>query len=258
MEEIIKDFRFIIVVSHRRSGTHWVIDSIFNNFRDVKHGYLNLHRLLPFHKDHLSVDEFRKHLRNEKVRILKTHSDGDFSIFRQFPHVYDFFKKEILSASKIIYINRDGRDILNSLFYYLRSMGINYPTFSEFLRSKNNFDNVSLNLNRVEFLKNHHESWDKAENKLELDYSDLARDYSDVIRRISSFLGMEHKNTIKNIELTKYNKICLGLRRLFPALFKTTAVLPREGKNCGWIKNFSDKDLDFYEYVMNKEERAAG
>ena len=224
-----------------------------NNFKDVTHGYLNLHRLLPFHNDHLNVDEFRKRLQNKKVRILKTHSDGDFSIFRQFPHVYDFFMKEIFSASKIIYVKRDGRDTLNSLFYYLRSMGINYPTFSEFLRSKNNFDNIFPDLNRVEFLKSNHESWAKVEEKLSLNYSDLARDYSDVIRRISSFLGIEHIKPIKNVELTKYNKIDLGLRRIFPVLFKTTAVLPREGRIGGWVKNFSNDDLNFYESVMNKE-----
>ncbi len=189
---------------------------------------------------------------NKKVRILKTHADGEFTLFKKFPEVYDFFSDEILPVSKIIYVKRDGRDILNSLFYYMRSMGITYPSFSEFLRSKNNFDEIFPDLNRVEFLKRFNESWEKVDNKLSLDFSELESDIFDVINRISGFLGIPNKKPVKKIELTKYGKISLGIRRIFPVMFKTTAVLPRKGKTGDWVENFSKEDLEFYKSVMGK------
>ena len=245
--------RFLIVASHRRSGTHWVIDSVLNNFEDVEYVYLTLERLLPYHNKHLSISKFRKHLNNKKIKIIKTHAGGDFAIFKKFPDIYDFIKNEVIPYSKIIHVTRDGKDILNSLFYYLKVIGITYPTFSEFIKSKNNFDNIYSEKNRVEFLKMHLDSWGKVENKLDLDYSELAVNYSGAISRISGFLSMDSKRPIKKVDLKKYNKLSRGFRRIFPALFTSTAVLPREGKVGGWTKNFTDFDLDFYNSIMKSE-----
>ena len=243
-------FKFIIVASHRRSGTHWVIDSIFNNFKDVSHGYLNLNRLLPDHDHRLKTEVFRKCSKKKKIVILKTHADGDFEVFRKFPRIDDFVVKESIPSSKIINVTRDDRDILNSLFYYLKAMDINYHSFSEFLRSSNNFDNMYPEMNRVEYLKYHQDSWKKRGNKIDLDYADLAGDYSGAIKKISDYIGLEHIEPVTEVELKKYNKLERALRRIFPPFFKTTAVLPRDGKVGGWKSNFSDDDLEFYHSIM--------
>jgi len=253
--ETIKIFKFVIIATHRRSGTHLAIDTIFNNFNDVAHGYLNLDLLLPSHKCHLNLSKFKRKLRGNKVRILKTHSDGEFAIFRNYPPIHDYIMKEILPYSRIIHIKRDGRDTLVSLSGFLKVTGIEYPTFSDFLKSKNNFDDIYNNLNRVEFLKTHLNSWRDFENKLSISFDELSEDYSDVIMRISAYLGLKHVDPIKKIEVRKYNIVERGVRHFFPYFFKTTAILPGEGKTGRWENAFSDEDLDFYNSVMNKKNR---
>ncbi|MCK4889517.1 MAG: sulfotransferase domain-containing protein [Candidatus Aminicenantes bacterium] len=245
-----ENFRYLIVASHRRSGTHLVIDSIFNNFSSVAHGYINLDRLLPESSQKLSVERFQKKIKSKKIRILKTHSFGDFSHFDKCKVASDFLKEEIIPFSKVIYVSRDGRDVLNSLYYYMIAKGVNYSSFSKFLRSRNSSDQVYTDLSKVEFLREHKKSWIGVENTISVSYEDMCTDFIKTMSRIENFLGLEIVKAPEKITLKKYSKISRGVRRLFPSFFNSTAILPRSGGSGGWEKNFSDEDFEYYSSVI--------
>ncbi len=245
----MSDYKYIIIASHRRSGTHFLIDSLFNNFVDIKNGYVNLDRLLTTHNENLSISQFKKIISNRKKTILKTHTFGDFSTFTD-KIISCFIKEEILPFAKIIYIHRDGKDVLNSLYYYLQSKGGKYKFFSEFIHSKNKFDNYKTYLNRIEFLREHKNSWEKRD-VFRIEYEYLKNDYNNNLEKIAKYLNLNLNQKIIKIGIKKYNILQRGIRRIFPSMFISTAVLPRKGIIDDWKNNFSEKDLKYYNSIMN-------
>ncbi|MEN8154846.1 MAG: sulfotransferase domain-containing protein [Acidobacteriota bacterium] len=240
-------FKYIIVASHRRSGTHWLIDSIFNNLKGVNHGYINLDRLLTGSPENINVEDFKKKIITKKKTILKTHTPGNFEIFEPFVQQAKFIKEEIIPQSKIIYIYRDGRDVMTSLYYYmLRSKKIGEISFNEFLETFNNFDEFYLIRNRIEFYKYHIDSWMLKKNIYTLNYESLHLSYLDSLKSISEYLGLPLKNKIDSIKLSKYNRIQRAIRRFIPGIFKTTAVLPRVGKTGDWRNSFDNNSKEIY------------
>lgn len=226
------------------------IDSIFNNFPMVAHGYVSLDRLLPGDSHNLSIDDFRKLVAGRKKCILKTHTPGDFSFFKESSTLYTFLKGEIFPYAKTIYVKRDGRDILNSLYFYMQAKGVNYSSFSGFLRSKDASDTVHMDLSRVEFLKMHQESWNKIDHKLNVSYEDMNSEFVYTMDRIANFLGLKMKASPEKIQLKEYPKLFRGIRRIFPSFFNSTAIIPGKGVSGGWEESFTETDLDYYNSVM--------
>jgi len=60
----------VLVVSHRRSGTHWTIDAIRDNCASVGESYLNLDRLLPWHESPISISEFKSLVAAQRGAVL--------------------------------------------------------------------------------------------------------------------------------------------------------------------------------------------
>lgn len=239
--------KYIIIASHRRSGTHWLIDSIFNNIEGVNHGYFNLDNLRPGNPESIYIEEFRKMIRNKDQLILKTHTPGNFEIFESYNDRISFIKEEILPKSKIIYIYRDGRDVMTSLYFYmLKSKKIGKISFNNFLETFNDFDEIFLSQNRIEFYKNHLEGWVFKENIHTINYESLHFSYIDSLKNLSDYLGLPLKKKIGNIKLLEYNRIQRAIRRLIPGVFKTTAILPRAGKVGDWKNHFENKSKKIY------------
>lgn len=243
------DYKYILVASHRRSGTHFLIDTLYNNFGEIKNNYINLDRIQPGHDKQLTIDQFKNLISNKKKIILKTHSFGNFSTFKN-NDLNRFIKNEILPFAKIIHISRDGKDILNSLFFFSQKTGNRYKNFSEFLASMNQFDDFRTDLNRVEFLKEHKKSWKTVGNICKIEYESLKNDYEMELDKISKYLNLKRNKKTIWIEIKKYNTIQRGLRRIFPSLFMSTSVLPWKGVIGDWKNNFSEKDLKYYNSIM--------
>jgi hypothetical protein len=240
--------RYVIVASHMRSGTHWLIDSIFNNINAIDHGYLNLDRLLWSHPNRISIDQFRQQVKNSRGGIiLKTHSLGTYEALERFRAEYDFVKQEILPRSKILYIVRDGRDVMVSLYHYVMKNSPPGPKgFVDFLRSLNTFDAVRENETRIQFYVSHVRSWLGVTSRLIVKYEDLHSQYDQCLAEIAHYLGMDAKPEIRKVRLRKYNMIQRGIRRMLPRLFSTTAVLPRRGGVGEWRLAFDDKAKVFF------------
>jgi hypothetical protein len=108
----------IIIFSHRRSGTHLIIDTLINNF-NLSKNYLNLDLLNKRRQDNISINSFKERI--SKRQIFKSHSHGNLKSFFDNNLFYDQRLRDILNKSKKIYVYRDGRDVLVSLYFYMQT-----------------------------------------------------------------------------------------------------------------------------------------
>jgi len=235
--------KYVIVASHRRSGTHWLIDSIFNNIKGIDHGYLNLDRLLPSHPECLSIDHFWGRVnRGRGSIILKTHTLGTYETFENFPTQFQLLRQEILPRSQTVYVVRDGRDVMVSLYHYLMKNSRPQPRgFVNFLYSMNSFDHIRESETRSQFYASHVRSWLEMRSKIIVKYEELHTSYDGAVSRIAEWVGADLRGGIKKIEIKKYNRLQRGVRRLLPKLFSSTAVLPRKGIVGEWREVFDQE-----------------
>jgi hypothetical protein len=106
----------ILVVSHERSGTHFLINTIAKNF-----GYDN-YQIETTARDALnaSKEEVEQYKSQVRAMITKNFQSNTKRIFKSH-HQYDFFREyisEVFRHFHIFYIVRDVRDVLTSCFFY--------------------------------------------------------------------------------------------------------------------------------------------
>jgi len=214
----------IIVASHRRSGTHWTIDSLRHNCPDIDKDCVNMDRLLSVHRDTITADHFFSC--TGKNTLVKTHSPSTLLPFQK-----DNKLKEIerpFYSSRKVYVVRDGRDVMVSLYYYLQYMGIEFNSFSDFLRTNNEFD--GYHMNRVFYWVLHVNSWLDVADVI-VRYEDLHNDYENTVKSTIDVLGLRVNPKVVPVMLNSV---------------RSSAVFPRQGMVGGWKKLFSSNDLEFF------------
>jgi hypothetical protein len=196
----------IFVISHRRSGTHIVIDTIRNNFADYSGPFLNVDQVERRHKDRITLDQFMSQL-SGPPKVIKSHMHRDIvAFFENNPRVTEF-TENILKSSKIIYVYRDVRDVLTSLYFYIQSFRKDFAdiNISEFIRMDNDFDGyVDQNkkkLSRIEYWYFHVAGWYNYNEKniLYISFEQLITDYDATVRLIGHFLNINQPDKIKNV-----------------------------------------------------------
>ena len=197
--------RHVCVVSHRRSGTHLLIDSLINNFLGFEPAYVNLDHLTERQGRKLSPAELRSQL--ERPCILKTHSHADLeSFFDQECQVLDVIKAA-LGESSILYIHRDGRDVMVSLFFYMRNFdaAAQEMDFTTFLKGNNTFDtdSCSSEMSRIDYWKYHVEGWMNRPEIHALSYEALLQEYDKTIAALAPIVGRPHRTPIVDIKRSR-------------------------------------------------------
>jgi len=238
----MKNKRLILVISHRRSGTHWVIDSLRNNLPAVSYQFYNLDQISRSHEIKIAKTRGR-------YVLLKTHMSPHLTPFK--PEEREFVR-EWLENSKAIYVYRDGRDVLVSLYHYMRGFRDDLPEFSKFIRMPNDFDPYYRSVNRVEYWKEHVEGWlDRSDLDIAtVSYEQLHTDYVSTIRKLSEFLGLTIKPSgVDRIKFTKYGLFRRLLKRIVPLAAKSSAIAPRKGVIGDWKNYFSQSDLDLFNKI---------
>lgn len=210
--------KFIIVVTHPRSGTHFLINSLCMNFDGlefplIRNGYATLEALFYDHDDEYTNEWERCVFEdNGRIKIFKSHSmpSDILSALRK----NDFLKEKekkiirtIYENSKIINVCRDGRDALVSFYYFAKKAGGSLPkglearirnlSFSDFIRMPNKYYSpvrgyeVRKDKNRVAFWRSHVNEWLNEKGVLTIRYEDLHRKHEETIGRVASFAGLE-------------------------------------------------------------------
>jgi hypothetical protein len=216
----------ILVVSHERSGTHFLINSIGVNF-----GYsVHCHNVTT-----------RDYLTDRRAGIYKSH------------HQYEFYKndwEQVLNKFHVVYIIRDGRDVLNSSWHYQRGSGApafpNISNFGTWMRedpTKYRFDSdysIITSHNMAERWKTHVEGWDKAEGVLRVRYESLLHNFDETLSEIEEHTGLKRIDT-KQPKLTEY-----------------VSVSPRKGVSGDWENYFSHKDIDYFDNICKDTMKRLG
>jgi hypothetical protein len=241
--KIISPDLIFYVISHERSGTHFVINTILKN-AFIKQ---RIHHIGEWFGPYDKFDDRFVHIHNSnykwkelhrKASIIKSHCDRDL-----FEAVY---KKE-----KVIYVLRDPRDTLTSWFHYLNRDEYyrNNPavsdhrckSFSEFLtRPISPFLRYSYSLhgnfsNVAERWASHVSGWLAMSDTLVVRYEDLHQNYKPVLGHICEFLGLHPRRRTRSI-----------------GLHDAPSILPRRGVVGDWQNMFSGSDEAFVRQAVER------
>ncbi|MBN2893751.1 MAG: sulfotransferase domain-containing protein [Bacteroidales bacterium] len=187
----------IIIISHRRSGTHLSIDSIRNNILPYKYN-----DFLVLNENNLDSEKFTEfcNIADKKNNVIKTHFLPDFKLYSADNEQITKLNK-LFSNSFLIYVYRNGLDVMVSLYEYMKKFNeeVNNLSFEEFLETNNNFDNTEAQYKREEFWKYHIQEWKNyklKDNIMWIKYEDFITNYEGTISEIC-----------ENFKLTKAEKI---------------------------------------------------
>ncbi len=241
----------ILVISHRRSGTHVTIDSLINNFMNVSKKFIVLEQIFPNHPDHINLFSFKKRIHPKKTTIIKTHVTKDLkSQYRDSNSLSGpekEFTLQILNNKPKIYVIRDGRDVMVSHYHYIKRMREYNVTFQEHL------------VKHLIPWKNHVEKWMEQEKIFIVKYEDFSSNYLEVLSRIAQFTNLEIKQNIKHIfgnishnKLPFWKRIPKKILTSLSIVPKITAVLPRKGIVGDWKNYFDDESKKYYKKVAGE------
>ena len=257
----------IIVFSHRRSGTHLVIDAIcqnFSNYSDsipAENTFIELFR----GKDNKEFERAKAAVKiKSNVFFSHLHDlDKIDNYFENDPDVLAFYR-ELIANSKLIYVQRDGKDVMVSMYEWMKATNFidSNTSFSEFIRQENNWEApaIETNSNRVAFWANHVKSWSQRKNILQLNFEDLLSDFDSKIDEIATHIEETKPNTITNskrkpfLGFIPYGKWTRRIKKYSIDLIikpKSHAHFFRKGQKGDFKNYFNDSDLDFF-YLNTK------
>ena len=247
----------ILVSSHRRSGTHFLIDSLRKNISDAE--FPN-HRHLPadfnlgslYSKSEKVYSVFTKLINTGKPVIIKSHLLPEECHLASPRDKHEELIKEIFIRSKKMYIARDGKDVLMSLYKYLKPV----CSFSEFIRESN--DHIIKELrsaqefdsNRVAYWSYHINQWRLEETVKQIHFSDLMNNFKPTMSDILEFFDYPLPKTIERPAIPR-NILWHGIQKklnhfgLAP-LPESSSVQPNKVKKLPKRTYFSDIDDEYY------------
>lgn len=224
----------VYVISHERSGTHLALNLIYKNFY-VRHAFYDVPLWRGPYGDPAEAGNYWESLMREKWPdlerqggLIKCHCEAE--IFRK------FFVK-----APVVYVMRDPRDVLVSIYHYLNHPEIyrNNPwmedqrcaSFSEFLHQpltpflKFGFAGRENARNVMERWAEHVRGWLLAPDAAHVRYEDMVRHYRQVIRRVSAVTKLRPKLMTKAIRFGEGG-----------------SILPRKGQIGDWKNHFTAAD----------------
>jgi len=183
--------RPVLVATHPRSGTHATIDFLRRQFAACRMRprwgasphtlYLNLDHVAPTSSPHLSRAEAEQRLSRAAKPIIKTHCRPEF---REIAPA-EAFGRGLLEQATVLYIVRDGRDVLCSTQMWLWNQTPQARvSISAFLRQE------SEGRSRVGHWAEHVRAWTRCEKVHVMRYEDLIQRTSQTLSWLEEVLGV--------------------------------------------------------------------
>ena len=204
------------------------------------------------HDAAIPLSKFRRQLLNMDGRVLiNVHDLPSADSWKGLDE--RLFARAVLQHSPTIYVHRDGRDVMVSLYYYMQSFSetVRNQSFARFLRGESALDGEESALSRPGYWAFHVESWLKRDNLLTISYSDLESNYESTVRKLAAFLEVSLNENLRPLTMPgpPDNEPMLGalLERL--GLRRRRGGYPdqaRVGKSGDWRKLFDRHDREFF------------
>jgi hypothetical protein len=254
--------RVIVIASHRRSGTHLMLDSLRSNVRDVQRRFMTLDRIDPFHEKHLPVAEFDRRLRAQKgIVLVKTHALPGADAWPD--SEAGAYASELLGVTPTIYVHRDGRDVLVSLYRFVQSYSpeVAAQSFAEFLRSRHT-GRDAVGVNRAAYWQQHVLAWLDSDPTTTGPYEGLRDDFDATLRAIAERLELQLRPVLGQVLLEPRRRRIPVLDRVLRVLglraTGSTAIRPQAGRVGAWRQVFDDADLAWFESEASEAMRRLG
>lgn len=245
-------FNTVVIATHRRSGTQGVIDALRRNSPDINESYMSLEQLETNHDASIPLANFRRQLLNLEGQVLINVHD--------LPSAEDWkglderlFVRTILHNSPTIYVHRDGRDVLVSLYYYMKSISetVRNQSFSRFLRGEAALPGTESSMSRPAYWAHHVNSWLAKDNLKSIAYSDLETNYDVTLRRMAAFLNVTLNSRLQPVTAFGQGDSESMLDSVLGKLGgwqrrSAQSDHPRIGKSGDWRRLFDRQDRDFF------------
>ncbi len=229
----------ILVISHERSGTHFLINSIVSNFPGFERSgnVINVptEKMTPIYLQNW----FRINSTKCSNILYKSH--------HQFYWFQKFFYKLLIENFHIFYVIRDGRDVMTSCFHYYNKCSsysrhfqlICADTMSGFLRMNPRANGLTVDdysfrntSNPVERWVAHIRSWLQVRYDINIiSYEELNNNFEDTIRRIGLILDLDIPQNPERPDLS------------------APSICPRKGIVGDWKNIFEEEDLAFFNSI---------
>ena len=245
-------FNTIVIATHRRSGTQWAIDALRRNCPEISDTFMALEQMEAGHDAAVPLATFRRQLLNLDGKVLvNVHDLPSATSWSGLDE--RLFARTILKNSPTIYVHRDGRDVMVSLYYYMQSFSetVRNQSFSRFLRAESALAGVDSGFSRPGFWAHHARSWLGTENLLAVSYSDIESNYDATVRRMADFLGVSVNQTLQPVSALgrqdrdgRLDNMLgrLGVRRRRGS----PRDRPRIGRSGDWRRMFDKRDREFF------------
>lgn len=255
-ESLLPGIRPIIVAAHPRSGTHLLIDLLRRQFRESASWkywgerndrlYLTLDTAITG-KPSRDLSKAVSVLKRVPRPVIKTHylPGFDRGFFADQSTVVDGPWREIIDRSQIIYVYRDGRDVLRSLHAFMASFDKAVRvSFPEFLRQEH------AGQNRVIRWAKHVTEWRHQPDVFFVSYEAIIADTSCVLRDLAAFLQMEPlydkpllPPRMRGVWHSRWN-------RAFRMKPESTAIVARGRFHWGtegrWQQTYTPEELEYF------------
>ena len=184
-------FNTIVIASHRRSGQQWTIDALRHNSPDISDSYMSLEQIDPSHDASIPLATFRRQLLSLNARVLI--NVQELPTANYWTGLDErLFARTILHNSPTIYVHRDGRDVMVSLYLYMQSFSetVRNQSFSQFLRGDAATYAVDTKLSRPGYWAFHAQTWLEKDKVLTISFRDLETKYEATVQKMAQFLGI--------------------------------------------------------------------
>ena len=236
----------VLLASHERSGTHFLIDTIASNFLEYRDGS-ELRIDLDYRDPGMDPDWTGVYCDPEQMRYCLSHDkvgrniDGKFiqSIFKSH-HPYEFFEPiwdYVNDNFAVFYIARDGRDVMTSFWHHAWAIGVGFVprafTVGEFMKLQphgiiDRYHGKHTPIDMIDRWNWHITSWmyNKVPGVCYLTFEQLKTDFDATVAKIASHL-----------ELSAPDR---------PRVPPVMGVTPWKGEVGTWREYFTTSDTQFF------------
>lgn len=231
--------RNLLIITHRRSGTHLTIDAVRNNFaRFGQRDCLVLETLNPAHPEHMPLAQMAACV-ERGGHVIKTHFRADE--LDQLPDDHRQFVTKILDESVLVSVVRNGMDVMASLFEFRRrhDASARALSFSQFIR-RPTFDPGKRQFNKMEYWADHVRGWLSSRwqsRMLLVRYEDWIDNYQSTLRSLGPHLGERRTWLTRDVRIDQQSRRDRMLR---------TWVEPRKGVVGDYVNYFTQDDTQLF------------